>query len=855
MSLTHGHYYAASKIREKLAGFVKEVTDAYPDAYFMGSAGHDIIYWAGTYNAENKIKAPPLPSLILPSDPHQKNSGQMIQNLVDHYIAKSHEENQSFSAIEKRLLQREAEINKRLPELLEQRDKLKDDEKLDAESEIEELKKENQVIEKEKQALGKSGAALKELQEILEKEKNASPEEKIKISPIKASLEDKFKALEKERKKPLEEYLAFVLGWITHWTTDLYIHSLIDVYGGRYDSEAEKNPQVSRHIQLELVETKYLCANNNNLASITLNNREDVWRYAALPVSQTYDEARVYVGPKKYYSPDKRPYIFSTAAFTGLCVVQQGLGIANECCKKKGDEPTSIFNSVAENQWAAKGAHIPSTNLYEAIRKPMKIDSVKAEAAKIEFAISIGDTGLYGKFLNEYDSFMNASIDRAVAVINEVESIISSSSPLEIKSVGDADILLPEAMLEALEPSLMNGVNDYTIRDTVHRNSFEKHKLCYNFGYKVIYERKNYEDHTSYSSRNEGSSPWNYSEEIAAKNANKLYDSRAGNIVLPIQINNPLSNNYEVVLRVSLTDNNAFAKKKHPDVEIATYEGKYQEGLIRCINYDRNRRKIEEGDELNYAKTGRWVRYYPGSKKKREEGDYLNDKETGLWTYYDSKGRITKKGEYLEGKLSGHWVFYNENGTVKEEGDYREDKKEGCWTRYFDDGQKSAEEEYKNDLRDGHWIYYRQNGKKSQEGNCREGSDVGHWINYFENGAISQEGDANGGFINYHENGNKSGEMSASGQWTGWSPEGIKIVEGSYAQGAMGRERSGQWTNYYDTGAKASEGDYTNDNPSGHWTYWYPNGNKKTEGNWGDGSDWTYWDENGKQVTKEEFRG
>ncbi len=59
-------------------------------------------------------------------------------------------------------------------------------------------------------------------------------------------------ALIRRAKEGTDRDRAFAAGWLTHWITDLFIHTLVDIYGGNYIT-GEK-----RHVQLELVESMHV---------------------------------------------------------------------------------------------------------------------------------------------------------------------------------------------------------------------------------------------------------------------------------------------------------------------------------------------------------------------------------------------------------------------------------------------------------------------------------------------------------------------------------------------------------------------------------------------------------------------
>lgn len=56
----------------------------------------------------------------------------------------------------------------------------------------------------------------------------------------------------REAQTPAER--AFALGWVSHWMTDVYIHTLVNAYGGCWDQPGQRH----RHSELEVVEAKHV---------------------------------------------------------------------------------------------------------------------------------------------------------------------------------------------------------------------------------------------------------------------------------------------------------------------------------------------------------------------------------------------------------------------------------------------------------------------------------------------------------------------------------------------------------------------------------------------------------------------
>ena len=97
-----------------------------------------------------------------------------------------------------------------------------------------------------------------------------------------------------------------------------------------------------------------------------------------------------------------------------------------------------------------------------------------------------------------------------------------------------------------------------------------------------------------------------------------------------------------------------------------------------------------------------------------------------------------------------------------------------------------------------------------------------------------------------------SGSDSVLIRETGYYPEGMKRIEGEYAES----KREGRWTYWYDNGNKWSEARFKAGLQHGKNTVWHENGTKYYEGNYKSGERtgvWKFWDENGKLIKEVDY--
>ncbi len=511
MSLSHGHFYAAEKIKNALNESlkVKAIITGNSREYLLGAVGPDILYWAifsPDPSSGGTFRCP---------DPHTDFSGQLIINLIERYL------------------------------------------------------------------------------------KNRA-----------------------DNKQDEPSILSFILGWITHWSTDLYIHTLIDQYGGPYSDEKYGMP---RHTQLELVESKYICEMKLPLNGWSFTDTKDntnsrrIWDFLTGPLTKTYKDAKMHpdaltesftaalnhLSPIKVSSPRQKPNekvpeqdtnLFWQFIQNGLRIVNSGWKCANEAC---GNNTGQVFDdqaTVAYSTWSNLGAHIPSGKIYADILDPIRKISKIPAASGLDVQVNIGDTGLYGKFLVDYEKFSGGAVAKATEIINEVEKIINGcflSDPPEYtpedpkwqqllipklkekidNGYREIDILEPEKHLINIDPGVMAIFDDKTRRNDFIREDTDKKEL--------YYELKN----TLQTEPVTGKSPKIDFDPYQKNDVTGIFGRRTGTGTFRIPINNPQPSDYLYELAISLTDKAAFTQSIYENKEFKYDEGAYFDlvgALMKC---------------------------------------------------------------------------------------------------------------------------------------------------------------------------------------------------------------------------------------------------------------------------------
>ncbi|MCA8918317.1 MAG: hypothetical protein KDB32_04510 [Planctomycetes bacterium] len=206
------------------------------------------------------------------------------------------------------------------------------------------------------------------------------------------------------------------------------------------------------------------------------------------------------------------------------------------------------------------------------------------------------------------------------------------------------------------------------------------------------------------------------------------------------------------------------------------------------IQYNRDGRKIREGQKTDGTDTGRWkewstsgYEYEYGYGPKGPEGGYH-----GLYVSRDPSGNVVSKGNYQNGKLVGEWLYVSPAGA------------------------KTITTYNKSGLLHGKYTIEDKDGNITTSGTYEEGKAVGTWKTLSNGGVmlshwppvLQKQIIGEGKF----ENG------SRSGPWK-WSIDGTLIAEGSYANGLM----TGTWSYYELDGTLGAVGQYDKGSRHGTW--------------------------------------
>jgi antitoxin component YwqK of YwqJK toxin-antitoxin module len=202
------------------------------------------------------------------------------------------------------------------------------------------------------------------------------------------------------------------------------------------------------------------------------------------------------------------------------------------------------------------------------------------------------------------------------------------------------------------------------------------------------------------------------------------------------------------------------------------------------------------------AKSGPFLRFYPGQVQVKEAGQHAQGKRTGTWATWSQEGYLLSMGEYVDGERNGEWWFWRGDGTPVETGVYAAGQRSGKWTAWYATCVKEWEGSFASGLKDGVWSTWWPTGILQDRSTWRNAVLEGAGESFWQNGNPKEKG----GYVDGRRDG------LCEGFW----PTGKRYWEGSFTRGW----RDGKWTWWTKSGGQDMEGTYDMQTPVGDWTLW-----------------------------------
>lgn len=205
---------------------------------------------------------------------------------------------------------------------------------------------------------------------------------------------------------------AYALGWMTHYVNDIFVHGVVNNYGGFY----EKEP--AHHKVLEQLETKHILVKHADLVTASLSNSipsslgGNFGGFIFDAYHKTYPDNAIYKSGDEWLAENRPYFITRYKEATMWC--------------RSADERfyQSHADGTGEHGWSIAGLPFPSMPSkveYEAMQKAIEITAVEPQAQTIRVTVKVNNNRLYGRFLVDYD----AEIESAIQYTNQLFTLAS----------------------------------------------------------------------------------------------------------------------------------------------------------------------------------------------------------------------------------------------------------------------------------------------------------------------------------------------------------------------------------------------------------------------------------------------
>ncbi len=205
---------------------------------------------------------------------------------------------------------------------------------------------------------------------------------------------------------------AYALGWMTHYVDDIFVHGVVNNYGGFY----EKDP--TQHTVLEQLETKHVLVKHADMVTASLSKTipsilgGNFGGFIFDAYHKTYPDNAINKSGDEWLV-DNRPYFIKRYKEATLWC-----SAANERFYQSHADGTGAHGCALAG---LPFPDMPSKAEYDAMQKAIEITAVEPQAQAIRITAKVNNNRLYGRFLVDYD----AEIESAIQYCNQLFTLAS----------------------------------------------------------------------------------------------------------------------------------------------------------------------------------------------------------------------------------------------------------------------------------------------------------------------------------------------------------------------------------------------------------------------------------------------
>jgi len=341
---------------------------------------------------------------------------------------------------------------------------------------------------------------------------------------------------------------AYALGWLTHYVNDIYVHPMVNNYGGFYGVDPK------HHKVLEQIETKYVFAAHGNVVNRQLATTipsppgDEFAGFILDAYHETYPEVEMY-DPKGLHwgGVDNRSYFGEQAnkAAKWCLAAEQGFYQAH-------DEGIGYPGLRLANVPLPSG---PSKTNYQRMLKAVEVADITTQSDALLVTVKINDSKLYGRFLMDWESNSKKAIEDTKSLLALASTYVANPTPDTRMN------LLKRIPNVNLDQPLENYDNDAVFPGNI---------TVKNVAYRLTVQARTANGQPmggKFVVNGASNTQITYGEEL-------YYDMRAGTVTFRIPFGGKFDN-YSYTLQVALSGKEAFDHPDYKDVDWTQADGEH----------------------------------------------------------------------------------------------------------------------------------------------------------------------------------------------------------------------------------------------------------------------------------------
>ena len=475
---------------------------------------------------------------------------------------------------------------------------------------------------------------------------------------------------------------AYALGWISHYINDMFIHELVNNYGGYYELYE------ARHALLEQLENKHVLASHPEVLTalsrpIPETPETGFAGFIFDAYQRTWPENPIYQSGNEWIA-DNRPYFCSRYNEA-----------ADWCGKAAVRFAASHRDGTGRHGWGIatlKFPNMPSDSEYKQLRQAVQITTIQPSDGSLAVSVRVQDNRLFGRFTADWDAAAQAAVQYANQVFTLASRYLAETDPGRKAALRkELYAVIPNVNLD--QPKAVFDPNRVTPGD------ISMDRLTYVLTVNPAAPKGKPAPKPVTLS---GTSP------KMTLTSRHFGGTQAGavswSVPLPAGVR---SGHY--TLTVSLSGKDAWKTPAYRTVDWTSALG--------AFGADKPQSKPPAATHTLLS-----MRTYHANKQLYQE-----------YTYYKTAGgQAVKQGRYRE---------WNAKGVLTDEMTFIDGKLEGVWKHWWPTGELYFEETYVHGAANGPYKRYFKNGQLDWEGVKRDGNYIGVWTRYHENGRKRSEQD------------------------------------------------------------------------------------------------------------------